>query len=40
MMTAVAYVSPEVREYEISCEGNLCVSSGYTEEILIVDGEW
>ena len=34
------YVSPEVIVNDIECEGVLCASSGYTEEIFFEDGEW
>lgn len=33
------YVAPEVKLHELSYEGNLC-TSGLTEEVTIVDGEW
>ena len=34
------YLTPEIREYEMMCEGNLCGSTGATEEINFDQGEW
>lgn len=34
------YVAPEIREYEMVCEGNLCGSFATTEEIWFDQGEW
>lgn len=39
MMKTEIYVSPEVRLHELSYEGNLCISGGFTEEVFIVEGE-
>lgn len=39
-MENMNYVSPEVKTYELLCEGVLCASGGETEEIEFLEGAW